>query len=59
MVGPAEEAEVLLYPLVVKEGSPVGGVGPGGAGADSGEDNEVCFGAWGRENRCHCQLYQP
>ena len=59
MVGPAEEAEVLLHPLVVKEGSPVGGVSPGGAGADSGEDNEVRFGAWGRENRCHCQLHQP
>ena len=59
MVGPAEKAEVLLRPLVVEEGSPVGGVGPGGAGADSGENNEVHIGPWGRENRRHFQLHQP
>ena len=59
VVGLAEEAEVLFYPLVVEEGSPVVGVCPGGAGADSGEDNEVRFGLWGREDQCHCQLPQP
>ena len=59
MVGLAEEAEVLLYPLAVKEGSPVVWVGPGGAGADSGEDNKVRFGAWGRKDQRHCQLPQP
>ena len=58
MVGLAEEAEVLLYPLAIKEGSPVVGLGPSGAGADSGEDNEVRFGAWERENERHCQLPQ-
>ena len=59
MVGLAEEAEVLFYPLAVEEGSPVVGVGPSGAGADSGEDDEVRFGAWGREDQRHCQLPQP
>ena len=46
VVGLAEEAKVLLPPLVVEEGSPVIWVGTNGAGADSGEDNKVCFGPW-------------
>ena len=46
VVGLAEYTKVLLCPLVVKEGSPVIGVGPSGAGADSGENNEVRFGPW-------------
>ena len=59
MVGLAEEAEVLLYPLAIKEGSSVIGLGPSGAGADSGEDDVARFGAWERENERHCQLPQP
>ena len=58
VVGLAEYTEVLLNPLVVEESSPVVGVCPGGAGADSGEDDEVRFGAWGRKDQRHCQLPQ-
>ena len=54
----AEDAEVLLHPLVVEEGSLALREGISGAGADSREDNITCFDPWRWEavGMVHSQL---